>query len=119
MRRFQEAGAQLILWTMRDDGRQLRGLDIPAEITPHDGNAYLTNAVDFCSVNGIEFWAHNINPEQNSWSGSPKAYGHIYIDDAALGCPRIPDSEAQRWMADWSVIGPEVLKRIIEGDELK
>ena len=99
LKKLQEAGARLILWTMRDDDRDGDGL-------------YLKEAVDFCRANGVEFWALNANPEQFSWSNSKKCYANIYIDDAAFGCPLIPDSEQDRLMVDWSIVGPAVLKMI-------
>lgn len=35
----------------------------------------------------IPLYGVNANPAQARWSRSPKAYGHVYIDDAACGCP--------------------------------
>jgi hypothetical protein len=92
MRRFQLAGAQLILWTMRS-GRQL------------------DEAVKFCRENDIEFYGVNTNPTQKRWTQSPKAYAHIYIDDAAYGCPLLV-SPLGRAYVDWSIVGPDVLERI-------
>ena len=106
LKKFQKAGAKLILWTMRSDGR--------APNTVHGGD-YLADAVNFCKAHGIEFWAHNANPEQLSWTGSPKAYAQIYIDDAALGCPLKPDSSGERDMVNWRIAGPRVMK-MLKGD---
>ena len=36
---------------------------------------------------GIEFFGVNCNPAQASWTTSPKIYSHVYVDDAAAGCP--------------------------------
>lgn len=103
LKKFQEAGARLILWTMRNDGRE-------------DGRNYLTEAVDFCRANGIEFWAVNENPDQKSWTQSPKAYAHIYIDDAAFGCPlRKGPKPDSRKVVDWNKVGPKVMK-ILKGE---
>lgn len=90
--KFQQAGAQLYLWTMRDD-------------------VELEEAVKFCKDNGVEFKAVNSNPDQKSWTDSPKLYAKIYIDDAAFGCPLIT-VPGTRPFVDWSVVGPEVLKLI-------
>jgi hypothetical protein len=98
MRKWQEAGARLILWTMRCDSPK--------------GN-YLADAIDLCRGNGVYFFGHNRNPEQSEWTTSPKAYAHIYVDDAAFGTPLIQGDG--RPMVDWSVVGPEVLK-IIGGE---
>lgn len=94
MHLFQSLGAKLILYTMRS-GKELQA------------------AVDYCRSNGIEFWAVNTNPEQSSWTQSPKVYAHLYIDDAAYGCPlRENPRMGGRPMVNWSIVGPEVVKMI-------
>ena len=93
---FQGLGARLILWTMRSDGQR-------------DGDV-LTLAVEWCRKRGLEFWGVNQNPEQ-SWSRSPKAYAHRYIDDAAVGCPLRPSLTAgARDMVDWERVREDVLR---------
>ena len=47
----------------------------------------LQDAVEWCEKRGIELWGVNNNPEQDTWTTSPKVYANIYIDDAALGTP--------------------------------
>ncbi len=88
LKEFQAAGAKLILWTMRSDGRTGEGKEC---------GPVLTQAVEFCREHGLEFYAVNENPTQQSWTNSPKVYAHRYIDDAATG---------------WSIIGPLVLEEI-------
>lgn len=100
LKRFQALGARLILWTMRSDTQQGgKSKQIPT----------LTKAVEFCRQNGIKFWGVNQNPEQSEWTESPKQHAHIYIDDAAFGCPLIPgplpDSAP---VVDWSIVGPAI-----------
>ena len=86
LKRLQEQGTLLILWTMRSG-------------TP------LQEAVDFCGSKGITFWGINRNPLQAEWTDSPKAYAPIYIDDAAAGCPLLPDkSGSDRPMVNWREI---------------
>ena len=68
MHELSEKGHQLILWTMRSD-------------------EYLDEAVKYVEKNGITLFGINKNPEQHTWTNSPKAYCQLYIDDAALGCP--------------------------------
>lgn len=97
MRRFQDLGAKLILWTMRSDSRE-------------DGGNYLSEAVEHCRKYGIEFWGVNGNPEQASWTGSPKAYAHLYIDDAAFGAPLIHPEGFARPCVDWATVGPKVVE---------
>jgi hypothetical protein len=65
---LQRAGHRLILWTMRS-GKELE------------------EAVKYCKTFGIEFYGINENPQQHTWTESKKAFCHMYIDDAALGCP--------------------------------
>lgn len=96
MKAFQRAGAKLILWTMRSDSANGR---------------YLQDAIDYCKSHGVEFFGHNANHEQSTWTTSPKAYAHIYIDDAAFGCPLIKTSE-DRPFVDWSIVGPAVMEEI-------
>ena len=101
MKRFQEAGARLILWTMRSDGAMKNGDERPV----------LTEAVEYCRVNGVEF--HGINENPQDWTTSPKAYAHTYIDDAALGCPlRENPRMGGRPFVDWDAVGPRVMEMI-------
>jgi hydroxymethylpyrimidine pyrophosphatase-like HAD family hydrolase len=84
MRAMQAKGYKLILFTMR-------------------GGEYLREAVDYLSAEGIELWAVNENPTQRFWTDSPKVYAHIYIDDAAFGCPLI-EIEGDRPIVDWLAV---------------
>lgn len=94
---LQRAGAKLILYTMRSDGQV-------------DGDV-LTKAVAFCRENGIEFYGVNRDPDQDAWTSSPKAFAHVYIDDAAMGCPLIENPRASgRPMVDWEKVGPIAMK---------
>ncbi len=92
-------GADLILWTMRS-GDSLR------------------EAVAFLNDNGVKLFGVNENPETN-WTTSPKAYCHVYVDDAALGCPMITRGDGfagKRSCVDWSKVAP-VLFDLIAGRE--
>lgn len=102
LKAWQKAGAKLILWTMRSDGRSGEG---------RENGPMLTEAVEFCRSHGIEFWGINQNPEQVAWTQSPKAYAHLYVDDAAFGCPlRESKRLGDRPMVDWKSVGPMVQK---------
>lgn len=98
--KFQAAGARLILFTMRSDGG--RNGDV------------LTEAVSYLQDNGIQLYGINANPTQVHWTSSPKAYGQLYIDDAAFGCPLIELEGFQRPCVDWNVVGPGVMKMLEE-----
>lgn len=90
---FQSLGARIILLTMRH-------------------GTYLENAVNYCKQQGIEFWSVNSNPEQDGWTKSPKVYAHLYIDDAAFGCPLFFDQDSNRNCVDWSKVVPHVERMI-------
>ena len=99
LKKFREAGAGIILWTMRSDGQK--------------HGPTLTQAVEFCRKHGIEFDGINENPTQKTWTCSPKAYAHIYIDDAAFGCPLVDSKEmGARMMVDWSKVGPAIMEQM-------
>lgn len=72
---------RLILFTMRSD--------IP-----------LIGARTWFTLNEIPLFGINENPEQSTWTSSPKPYAQIYIDDAALGCPLI-QPDGRRPYVDW------------------
>ena len=62
----------------------------------------LQDAIDWFKENGIELYGANENPSQKSWTNSPKVYAHMYIDDAALGCPLKMDLNlSNRPFVDW------------------
>lgn len=81
IKELEEQGALLILFTMRSDQT-------------------LREAVNFLKENNINLYGVNYNPSQSAWTKSPKAYGHIYIDDAALGCPLVKQ-KGKRDYVDW------------------
>ena len=93
LRSFVEEGAKLILLTMRD-GQEL------------------DDAVDWFRDRGIELWGINDNPDQQEWTLSRKVYAHLYIDDAAVGCPLRESFSGGRPMVDWSKVGPMVLQKM-------
>jgi len=88
LRALVARGDALILWTMRSGDK-------------------LQDAVDWFKGHGIDLYGVQRNPDQDSWTTSPKAYCHVYIDDAALGCPLI-EVEGERPYVDWA----EVARRL-------
>ena len=92
LKKLQEQGTQLILWTIRSGDR-------------------LDEAVRYCEKKGITFWGINQNPAQSEWTDSPKAYASIYIDDAALGCPTLWDEGTQRRMVNWRDIEAILIRK--------
>jgi len=100
LKQLQEAGAEIILWTMRSPGQY--------------GEDPLQEAVDYLKSNGVELVGVNHNPTQAGWSKSPKAYAHIYIDDAAIGCPLVYPPSGKRPYVDWSKVTPVILAQLKE-----
>jgi len=101
LRDLVDAGHTLILFTMRSD-RDKMGGKLPSDIEDVTGT-FLTDAINWFKENNIPLWGIQINPEQKMWTTSPKAYAHLYIDDAALGCPLIYGKHAKPY-ADWCTI---------------
>lgn len=93
LKRLTDAGAKLILWTMRSN----RGVEYGWE-------NYLTDAINWFHRNKIPLWAAQRNPEQDEWTSSPKCYAHIFIDDAALGCPLVNELPGERPFVDWAKV---------------
>lgn len=86
-------GHKIILYTMRS-GKELE------------------DAKSWFDENYIPLYGVNKNPTQHEWTESPKAFGHIYIDDAALGTPLIY-VENERPFVDWAKI-----KEILVNDNI-
>jgi hypothetical protein len=84
LRALTDVGHRLILFTMRSDVDKPTSDD--PKIIPIGGN-YLTDAVNWFTDNEIPLWGIQKNPNQSTWTHSPKAYADLYIDDAGLGCP--------------------------------
>jgi hypothetical protein len=94
LKRLDGYGVKIILFTMRSDSEMFK--------------TALTEAVNYLEKNGIKLFAVNKNPNQMSWTTSPKVYAHLYIDDSAFGCPLIHPKGFKRPCVDWSKVGPQV-----------
>ena len=83
LKRLVSNGHKLILNTMRS-GKEL------------------DEAVNWFKEHNIELFVVNENPTQKSWTASPKVYAHMYIDDAAFGCPLLTVPElSDRPFVNW------------------
>lgn len=89
-------GVRLILWTMRS-GDELQA------------------AVDWFRTRKIPLFGVNSNPEQVTWTTSPKAYAQAYIDDAAVGAPLMEVAGYKRPCLDWV----EAQRHLVRGGFLK
>ncbi len=86
LKKLIDNGNKLILFTMRSD-------------------KYLEEAVKWFKENNIELYGIQTNPTQHTWTSSPKAYGQLIIDDAALGCPLTTNLEvSNRPYVDWKKV---------------
>jgi hypothetical protein len=94
LNRLVAKGHKIILFTMRS------------------GN-YLTEAVLWYHEKRISLYGINTNPDQKKWTASPKAYGNVYIDDAALGAPLIYPKDGSRPYVDWKGVEKLLEKRMI------
>lgn len=112
-----ESGHQLILWTMRCD-KTPKEPSFPGEkVKPEK---YLQDAVNWFKQNDIPLFGIQCNPEQHTWTESPKAYAQLYIDDAALGCPLV-HSLTERPYVNWSTVeallkGSGIIKEFEEAE---
>lgn len=108
-----DIGAAPVLKALVDEGHKIilntvrSNIDKGSMPGPH-----LDNAVKWFEENGIPLYGVNENPNQKHWSSSKKAYAHIYIDDAALGCPLINDpSICDRPFVDWGMVKAELVRK--------
>jgi len=84
IRKLVERGDKIILFTMRSAGP-------------------LKDAEQWFADNGIPLFGVNENPEQHTWTQSPKPYAHVYIDDAALGVPLVRPASARPYV-NWASV---------------
>lgn len=65
----------------------------------------LQEAVEWFKERDIPLYGINENPDQHSWTTSPKAYGHICIDDNCLGVPlKGPNLLSHRPYVNWDAV---------------
>jgi hypothetical protein len=85
LRKLVDKKHQLILFTMRS-GKELE------------------EAVNWFKENDIPLFGIQTNPTQHEWTSSPKAYGQLIIDDAALGCPLMYSDLSNRPYVNWVIV---------------
>lgn len=106
LKRIIDEGHNIILFTMRGN---LERVNSTSEDIHKESGDYLSPAIKWFSDNGIPLYGINKNPTQASWTNSEKAYGNLYIDDAALGCPLIYNSSiSERPFVDWIQVEAEL-----------
>jgi hypothetical protein len=97
LRELINAGHQLILFTMRSKKEGM------SPVTNKIEEGGLSDAVKWFKDNDIPLHGINTNPTQKYWTSSPKAYCHLYIDDAALGIPLIKPLKGRPFV-DWIAV---------------
>lgn len=91
LRELVDAGHRLILFTIRSNNKK-------------KVNHTLDHAVKWFREREIPLYGIQAHPQQHLWTLSPKAYGELYIDDAALGCPLIRPENGDRPFVDWQTV---------------
>lgn len=75
----------------------------------------LLEAIDWFNDNNIPLYGINENPTQKKWTTSTKVYAHLYIDDAALGCPLLyvteEDGRFDRPYVNWTTVREMLVTR--------
>lgn len=98
----EDNGAIPVLKSLIDNGHKLILHTMRGE-KPYEGRNLLAEAVEYLEKNDITLWGVNENPEQKSWTDSPKIYANLYIDDAAVGCPKKLNDKGEI-IVDWNTI---------------
>ena len=91
LRELADAGYRLVLSTMRSGKLE-------------------KEAVAWFKSNNIPLYGVNTNPDQKSWTSSPKVYADLYIDDAALGVPLKTSPSSVRTYVDWERVREWLVK---------
>ena len=97
LRELADAGHRLILFTMRCNDKKKK-------------NFTLSDATQWFQERDIPLFGVQINPMQSEWTSSPKAYGDLYIDDTALGCPLVFPKDGSRPYVDWTEVREMLVK---------
>jgi len=78
---WRKKGHKLILWTCREN-------ILPTDYSPYwDVGNYLTDAIEWCKAQGLEFDAVNMNLTELTdpkAQVSRKIFAHYYIDDKSI-----------------------------------
>ncbi len=111
LKELVKKGHKLILYTMRSDIANPQPEE--PEINPAGGR-YLTTAIQWFKDHDIPLYGIQSNPTQRKWTQSPKPYAHLYIDDAALGCPlKLDKAISYKPFVDWKEVRRLLIEREI------
>jgi hypothetical protein len=84
--------------------KELINKDIKICLNTMRSDKTLEAAVNWFIERNIPLYGINVNPDQLSWTKSPKVWGTIYIGDDALGCPVIYDKINGDKYVDWEKV---------------
>jgi len=102
----KEIGASHVLKILVEEGHRI----VLNTMRGKDEGTVLKDAVKWFDKHGIPLYGVNESPSQKAWSSSPKVYAHLYIDDAALGCPLV-DRGVKSPFVDWLEVYRMLLNR--------
>ncbi len=86
LKKLTDNGHKIILFTMRCDFNGDENLS-GSPTGSNEPKKYLTDAINWFKKHKIPLYGIQINPQQKTWTTSPKVWGDIIIDDTALGVP--------------------------------
>ena len=92
----KDIGAQRVLNQLVDKGHRIILFTMRSGIELEEAKLWFAR-------NDIPLFGVNENPEQHTWTTSPKPFSHFYIDDMALGCPLKSDGKS-RMFVNWDRI---------------
>jgi len=99
-------GHNLILFTMRSNVTNNTGFSV--EVPEVLNGNFLDDAIEWFVNNEIPLYGIQTNPQQKTWTTSPKAYGQLYIDDAALGCPLVHEIGKRPYVC-WKTVREQLI----------
>ena len=102
LRELVEAGHKIILWTCRSNS-------LNGQPTTHLDDAVRLVRDEW----GIPLHAVNANGPGDEFSGHPKAYGDVYIDDKGLGTPTLRHRNTGVPFVNWYEV-----RRLLAGDRI-
>lgn len=83
----ESVGAERVLKSLIKNGHKIV-LNTMRSHMPFKDRDLLQEAVDWFKERDIELYGVNETPGQKKWTDTPKVFADMYIDDAALGCPK-------------------------------
>jgi hypothetical protein len=105
LKRLVDSGHNLILFTMRSSKDEGCHNADKGDLTPKKFDTdVLLDAVNWFKKHDIELYGIQTNPTQHTWTTSPKAYGHLIIDDTALGAPLLYCERTRKKYIDWEKV---------------